>query len=367
MKNLHRKLSRSVFCLTVALAGQTVRAQTNTPPASTPTNATQLGTVTVVGHLNEARSQIVPNLGATAYTINASQIEAQSQGANAPFNELILRAPGVAEDSAENGDLHVRGEHANLQYRIDDVLLPEGIAGFGLELDPRFVQSMQLIDGALPAQYGFRTAGIVDIQTKSGVFNEGGEVGVYGGSYNTFRPSFEYGGSEGKFNYFVDGSYDHNSLGVENPTGSSTAVHDYTEQFKTFMYGSYILDPSSRLTMMASASYSDFQVPNVPGVGSGTSPGGNTWASAMSAANVPGYADSFNSLNDNENQNEQNYYGVVTYQKSAGDLNFQISGFGRESEQHFTPGPGRGPVSERRGQRSASVSLHLRFARRWQV
>ncbi len=38
----------------------------------------------------------------------------------------------------------------------------------------------------------------------------------------------------GKFNYFVDGSYDHNSLGVENPTaGSSTAVHGHTEQFKT--------------------------------------------------------------------------------------------------------------------------------------
>ena len=35
-----------------------------------------------------------------------------------------------------NGDLHVRGEHANLQYRINDVLLPEGITGFGLEWSP---------------------------------------------------------------------------------------------------------------------------------------------------------------------------------------------------------------------------------------
>jgi len=57
---------------------------------------------------------------------------------------------------AEN--LHVRGEHANLQYRINDVLLPEGISGFGLELSPHFIESMQLITGSLPAQYGFRTA-----------------------------------------------------------------------------------------------------------------------------------------------------------------------------------------------------------------
>jgi outer membrane receptor protein involved in Fe transport len=328
----------SVIYLTVAagaVGGLSVHAQTN----ATSTNATELGTVTVVGHLNEARSQIVPNLGATAYTISATQIAAESQGANASFNQLILRAPGVAEDSAENGDLHVRGEHANLQYRINDVLLPEGIAGFGLELDPRFVQSMQLITGSLPAQYGFRTAGIVDIQTKSGIFNSGGEVGVYGGSYDTFRPSFEYGGSEGKFNYFFDGSYDHNGIGVENPTSSSTPIHDYTEQFKTFMYGSYILDPSSRLTMMASASYSDFEVPNTPGVGTGIpGPANATYASAMTADGILP-SGTFNSANLNENQNEQNYYTVLTYQKSAGDLDFQISAFGRESEQHFMPDP----------------------------
>ena len=141
-----------------------------------------------------------------------------SQGDNAPFNQIILRAPGVAQDSAANGDLHVRGEHANLQYRINDVLLPEGITGFGLELDPRFVESMQLITGSLPAAYGFRTAGVVDIKTKSGAFENGGEAEIYGGSYDTLRPSFEYGGSDGKLNYFIDGSYDHNALGIENPT-----------------------------------------------------------------------------------------------------------------------------------------------------
>ena len=160
----------------------------------------------------------MPSLGATESVKDEAQILSMSQGADAPVNQVITRFPGVAEDSAENGDLHVRGEHANLQYRIDGVLLPEGIAGFGLELDPRFIQSIKLITGSLPAEYGFRTAGVVDIQSKNGALNPGGEVSLYGGSYDTFRPSFEYGGSEGKFNYFVDGSYDHNELGIENPT-----------------------------------------------------------------------------------------------------------------------------------------------------
>ncbi len=292
-------------------------------------NAAKLPEMTVYGKLDQARSQISPDLGATAYTMNSDQIESVSQGDNAPFNQVILRAPGVAQDSAANGDLHVRGEHANLQYRINDVLLPEGITGFGLELDPRFVNSMQLITGSLPAQYGFRTAGVVDIQTKTG-FENGGEVEMYGGSYDTLRPSFEYGGAQGKLSYFVDGSYDHNDIGIENPTNSATPIHDTTDQYKTFTYLSYILDDTSRINFIGSASYSDFQVPNTPGLGVGTAPGGDPWNSTGGPA-------TFNSAALNENQNEQNYYGVVTYQKSAGDLNFQTSMFGRNSSVHFTP------------------------------
>ena len=131
------------------------------------------------------------------YTVTREQIDSQSQGENAPFNQTVLRFPGVAQDSY--GQLHVRGEHANLQYRIDGVLLPEGISGFGQELSTRFVDNLSLITGALPAQFGYRTAGIVDIQTKSGASLEGGEFSLYGGSYDTINPSFEYGGTSGKF------------------------------------------------------------------------------------------------------------------------------------------------------------------------
>jgi outer membrane receptor protein involved in Fe transport len=327
------------ICLAALACGGAAAAQTNSPPESasvtnstSSTNVTELPEVTVVGKLNEARSQIQPDLGATAYTINKAQIENISQGGNAPFNQLILRAPGVAQDSAVNGDLHVRDEHANLQYRINGVLLPEGITGFGLELDPRFVESMQLITGSLPAQYGFRTSGVVDIQTKSGAFNNGGELEMYGGSHDTLRPSFEIGGSSGNLNYFMDGSYDYNTLGLENPTSTHEAFHDKTYQGKLFAYTSYILDDTSRVSLIASASDSRYQVPNAPGVPVGTAPGGNPWNSTQGPA-------TFDSTILNENQNEQNYYLVATYQKAAGNLNYQASVFGRNSSIHFTPDP----------------------------
>jgi len=309
---------------------------TNAVSSGSSTNVTELGNVTVIGKLNQARNQILPDLGASAYTINKDQIAALSQGGNAPMSEVILRAPGVVQDNEASGNLHVRGEHANLQYRINGVLLPEGISGFGLELNPHFIESVQLVTGSLPAQYGFRTAGVVDITTKSGAFENGGNVQMYGGSYNTINPSFEVGGSEGKFSYFVDGSYNNNNLGIENPTSAPTAIHDNTYQYKSFGYLSYILDDTSRVSVMLSASYANFEIPNTPGLPPGTAsdPGMTPW-------NTPGSGlpASFNSSALNEQQLEQNYYGVITYQKAAGNLNYQVSAFGRNSSVHFTPDP----------------------------
>jgi outer membrane receptor for ferrienterochelin and colicin len=327
--------SRSIFILcflTVAVVSF-VPAQTssNSLPVATG-NLVVLDPFIVTGDLDKAREQIVPSLGGTEYNINRAQIDALSLGDNAPFNQLILRAPGVAQDSAENGDLHVRGEHANLQYRINGVLLPEGISGFGLELDPRFVENMEFITGSLPAQYGFRTAGVVNITTRGGQAENGGAVEMNGGSYDTIHPSFEYGGSTGNSNYFVDGAYDHNGIGLENPTASARPVHDTTDQDKTFGYLSHILDATSRVSFIGSASYSNYQIPNTPGLPVGTAPGGAPWNATQGPA-------TFDSSALDERQNEQNYYGVATYQKSAGDLNYQVSALGRNSSVHFTPDP----------------------------
>ncbi|HVU33308.1 MAG TPA: TonB-dependent receptor [Opitutaceae bacterium] len=306
-------------------------AQVASPPASngsaTASGApVQLDKFVVTDQLDKARESIVPSLGATSFQIDAPQISTMPLGENGAFNQVLLRAPGVAQDSEGSGAIHVRGEHANLQYRINDVLLPEGLSGFGLEIDPRFVDTMNLVTGSLPAQYGFRTAGIVDIHTKNGAVEPTGEVSLFGGSFDTWRPSFETAGSQDSLTYFVDGSYDHNDLGVESPTDSKNAIHDTTKQTKAFVYLSNIIDASSRLSFMGSLSNSDYQLPNTPALDPGTAPNGQQW--------LPG---SFDSTLLDETQKEKNYYGVLAYQKSAGDLNYQIAGFGRSSSVHFRP------------------------------
>src|SRR5437016_4357033 len=299
----------------------TTSAATPAPSPSASPKTAQAEQVTVTSQeLDISREAIVPSLGATRYTIGPDRLDSQAQGENAPFNQTILRFPGVAQDSF--GQLHVRGEHANLQYRIDDVLLPESIPGFGQELESRFADNISLMTGALPAQFGFRTTGVIDIHTKNGAVFTGDEASIYVGSFDTIRESFERGGVMGKFSYYFTENYLHDGIGVENPTRSSSPIHDNTDQYKFFGYFSDIIDETSRVTLLVSANHSDFEIPNNPG--------------QPSAFNDMGRS-AFNSAKLDENQSEDNAYEILTYQKKAGDLNFQASIFNRFSSILFRP------------------------------
>src|SRR6184192_4059271 len=291
-------------------------------PAASPASRTATAESVVVTseELDVSREQIVPSLGATRYTVGPDRLNQQAQGEDAPFNQTILRFPGVAQDSF--GQLHLRGEHANLQYRINDVLLPEGITGFGQELSTRFADNVSLITGALPAQFGFRTTGVIDVHTKTGAEFAGGEASVQAGSFDTIMPSFEYGGVSGRLTYYMTGSYLHNGIGIENPTRSSDPIHDDTDQFKTFDYLSYIIDDSSRFVLMLSGNYSNFQIPNNPGQPTAFAVNGR---------------DNFNSANLDENQAENSAYGILTYQKKSDQFNMQASVFTRYSGVLFRP------------------------------
>ncbi|MDP9172355.1 MAG: TonB-dependent receptor [Planctomycetota bacterium] len=345
MKLTHGLAALAVLASSIALGGAAHAAPT-TNPTTQPSNlvpeptvadlptTTQvapsgggiptgtLSRVEVTSDLDVARDQISPPLGATVYTIGPDQIQRVPQGENAPFQQVLLRAPGVVEDSF--GQVHVRGEHANLTYRVNGVILPEPLNGFGQELDTRLIDSVSLIDGSLPAQFGFRTAGIVDVTTKSGLSLQGSELSIYGGSNSTLQPSFETGGARGKWDYFFTGSYTQNNLGIENPTPSRTAFHDNTEQSKLFGYMSYHLDQTSRISLLLNGSYANFQIPNTPGA-----------AQAFALNGVP----NADSQNINENQNEQNYYSVLSYQKSLDNFSMQASAFFNYGQIHFTPDP----------------------------
>jgi outer membrane receptor protein involved in Fe transport len=234
------------------------------PPASEATSIT-LPTIEVISEeLEAARLQIQPSLGASTYYFGSEALQTIPQGENAPLNQVLLQFPAVAQDSF--GQMHVRGEHANVQFRINGVQLPEGLSVFGQALETRIARNVSLLTGALPAQYGFFTAGVLDIQTKTGLANPGLAITVYGGSFNWLQPSFEYGGHEGPVDWFLTGDHLSNERGIENPAPTFNAIHDATQQIHGFSYMSGIIDPNTRVSVLGGAFDGRFQIPNNPGL-----------------------------------------------------------------------------------------------------
>jgi outer membrane receptor protein involved in Fe transport len=270
--------------------------------------------------LAAARSEVQPRIGATTYTLDQNAIQDQPGGSNIPLNQTLLQAPDISQDSF--GQIHLRNDHANIQYRIDGVALPEGISFFGQSLSSRFASSIDLITGSLPAQYGLVTTGIVDIQTKSGTFEPGGSVGFYGGSHGWMEPSGEYAGSLGNVNYYVSGDLLENGIGIENPTNSTNPVHDQTRQGHGFAYFEDIIDPTSKISLILGAYQGSFQIPDNPG---------------QTPAFQLGNKMSFNSALLDETQQESNDYAALSYLKTEDNYSVQISGFVRYSSLAFRP------------------------------
>jgi len=291
-----------------------------TPPSAAP--AAQVSEIVVTAaRLDAARSSVEPALGATSYSLPEAFINNLPAGANTQLNQVVLQAPGVAQDSF--GQLHVRGDHGNIQFRLNNVILPEGLQVFGQTLSPRLASNVQLITGALPAQYGLRTAGIINITTKSG-FQAGGEVSLYGGSHGVVTPSIEYGGSSGATSGFFSGSYTGADVGIESPDGSSRPLHDHSDQYQAFGYLDHILDDSSRVSAILGTSQQTFQIPNVRGL------------QPSLGLNLDGQTALASEALD-QNQREGTTYGIVTYLKTTDKFTGQASAFARYSELRYRP------------------------------
>jgi hypothetical protein len=294
------------------------------------------------------RSNLFTTIGTTSYAISHDDIQSLAQGVNQPVEKVLLEAPGVSQDSAASGLLHVRNDHANVQFRINGVMLPDGVTGFGSILETNLIGSISLVTGALPADFGLRMVGLVDITTRTDVFNNSGSISPYGGSRGTFAPSLEYGGTSGSncgsvapapgtssancflgVQYYFTGRYVQTLEGIENSTASVNPIHDFSQQKKGFGYMSAFIDNSTRLSLIMGTAINNFQIPDVPG------------QPVRQMGNPPvttafGLSD-FDSSLLNENQVEVTHYGVLALQRSINGFDGQLAYFTRHNNLQFTP------------------------------
>ena len=208
---------------------------------------------------------VKPNSSGETYSVSRKDIEALPRGNNVDLHDVLATIPSAISSSLKQ--VHIRQEHANLQFRIDGVPIPDTVTSqFTDLLSPRAWERADILLGGLEAQYGVRTTAVIDITSKSGTKPGFGSIGVFGGSNETVLPSFEYGGTAGdKFRYYVMNNYKTTNRAIDPPTLGQSIYHGDGESNQTFLRGDYQIDNRNNLTLLLLNSVADSQIPTEPG------------------------------------------------------------------------------------------------------
>ena len=253
-------------------------AQAPVQPASeTPEGASARELVEKAKAFDAARSNLYTTIGTTSYAISHDDIQSLPQGANQPVEKVLLQAPGSRKIAA-SGLLHVRNDHANVQFRINGVMLPDGVTGFGSILDTTLIGTISLVAGALPAEFGLRTVGLVDITTRHECLQQQRQhqplrrqprnlraaPGIWRHGRRQLRVRAPAPGPPNTncfqgVQYYFTGRYVQTLEGIENSTPSVNPIHDFSQQEKGFGYMSAFIDDSTRLSLIMGTAINAFQ------------------------------------------------------------------------------------------------------------
>jgi outer membrane receptor protein involved in Fe transport len=301
------------------------------PPA--PVKLTLSATQEIALDIRSPLPPIQYKASSETYSVSRKDIEALVRGNNVELHDVLQTIPGAVYGSLKQ--LHIRQDHANLQFRIDGVPIPDTVSStFSDVITPRAWERSDIILGGMEAQYGNKTAAVIDITSKSGTRPGFGSLQMFGGQNETVNPSFEYGGTVGeKFRYYVLNSFTSTNRGIEPPTLGKTSLHNQSERNQTYLRGDYQLDNRNNFTWLFLNSVAKYQVPT----SRGTDP--NATIQGLIQAQDPAFSPAPSEAID-EFQKEQNQYGHMVWRHDVNASNFfSLAGYFRHSRAIFKTDP----------------------------
>jgi outer membrane receptor for ferrienterochelin and colicins len=297
------------------------------------------------------------------YQLSRKDVETLPRGNNNTVADVLQTVPSVAYGAL--GQVHIRQDHANQQFRIDGVPIPEGVSStFTDVISPRMWERADMILGGMEAQYGNKTAIVVDITSKSGTRPAFGSAQIFGGSNQTVNPSLEYGGTIGqKVRYYLLNSYTTTSRGIEPPTLGHSIFHGQSERNQTYLRADYQHDNRNSLSWLFINAVAKYQIPNIPGLGV------NENVLPLLQAQNPGFSP-VASQDVNQNQTENSQYTQLVWRHDVNATNFfQLAGFLRNSYANFTTDPlntlAYAPEQQTASQKRKAYTLGTRLDYSW--
>ncbi|MGD9850051.1 MAG: TonB-dependent receptor [Nitrospirales bacterium] len=266
-------------------------------------------------------------------SLSRKDIEELPRGNNIELQDLLLTLPSAVDGGLKQ--VHIRQDHANLQFRLDGVPIPDSVSSvFTDVISPRTWERADIILGGPEAQFGNRTAAVIDVTTKSGTQPGFGSVQVFGGSNETLNPSFEYGGTLGStFRFYFQNSFTSTNRGINPPTLGKTIFHDQSNRNQTFIRGDWQMDNRNTVTGLFLNSLAKFQIPTRPDLLP------NPTIVGLIQAQNPGFTPD-SSQNIDETQKETSQYSHVVWRHDwSHDRYFSLAGYFRHNRATFNTDP----------------------------
>jgi hypothetical protein len=215
-------------------------------------------TVEVVGHAEDLLER-----DPSAHTdIDQSLIAKLPLEASSGLNQVItLASPGVVSDS--NGFFHPVGDHAQTQFSIDNQPVTDQQSRlYSNQISQDAVQSMEIITGVAPAEYGDKSSLVVHIVTKSGLDQPKptGSVSLGYGSFSTPTMDVNVGGGSHTIGNFLSLSGMRSDRFLDPP--EFQALHDGGNQVSFFDRVDAHTSGTGTFHLNVQAARSAFDVPN---------------------------------------------------------------------------------------------------------
>ncbi|MGB7922783.1 MAG: TonB-dependent receptor [Pyrinomonadaceae bacterium] len=206
-------------------------------------------------------SLIEPDRTSSDTDINQTIIQHQAGAAPSRGIEAIVASvPGFAPD--DNGRLHPRGSESQVQYVVDGVPITDNLSAiFSTSLDARTLRTVEVMTGGIPAEFGDKLAGVINVNTRSGLEapTQGG-LTFSGGSFSTGEIGADFSTRTKKFGFLTNLTATTSQRFLDPPTIEN--FHNFGRTGKAFFRLDYQFDPNNSLRGTFLFGGSNFQVPN---------------------------------------------------------------------------------------------------------
>ena len=252
------------YHLTVGMTGFNSLAKDIEVRATTPVIVPVTLTVGAAATTVEVTSQDLVNSAANMDTdidrrsFAKIPLESQSSGLS---SLVTLSTPGVTSDS--NGMFHGLGDHAENSFSIDgQPITDQQSKAFSNQLPDSAVQSMQVIEGAPPAEYGDKTSLVIQVTTRSGQGDTKptGQIYTSYGSFGTVAGGLDLGYGEQNWGNFLSVNGLNTGRFLDAPEFS--VFHDKGNEQNIFDRVDYTINQANSLHLNLNYSRSWFQTPN---------------------------------------------------------------------------------------------------------